>query len=300
MRTLICIGGPTASGKTGLAIRLAQLYSTEIISFDSRQIYSELNIGVARPAENELNLVKHHFIASHQIKSPINAGTYVELALDKLNRLFQKYETVIAVGGNGFYLQKLLEPMDEIPTVSSESKQFIASGFLANGIEWLRSYVQTHDPVQYESMDNRNPVRLQRVAEVIKQTGKPFSAFLKKKIDIRLPMDRTMRFALMPPRSVLYKRIDSRVEQMLSDGLVDEVKSLLVFKSLNALNTVGYKEIFDWIDGMSDFATAIESIKQNSRNYAKRQYTWFRNQGDWIAIEDEDIEQQINLIKNKI
>lgn len=297
---MICIGGPTASGKTRLAIELALIFGTEIVSFDSRQIYKEMEIGVARPTSAELAAVKHHLIASYSITEEVSAGKFADTSRALIKNIFADRDFVIAVGGNGFYLQKLLYPMDEIPAVTKEVKMYVESQEKESGMQWLQDYVRENDPKQFQAMDQQNPARLRRVAEVMAQTGKPFSSYLGKTRTVDLPVDRVLYFALMPERQRLYGRINNRVDVMIREGLVDEVKSLMQYKDLKAMNTVGYSEIFQYLEGSISLDRAIELIKQNSRNYAKRQYTWFRNQNDWFPIHADNIDQQIEIIKSKL
>ncbi|HQW11604.1 MAG TPA: tRNA (adenosine(37)-N6)-dimethylallyltransferase MiaA [Saprospiraceae bacterium] len=300
MKRLICIGGPTGCGKTDLAISLAESYKCEILSFDSRQLYTELSIGVARPTDSQLAAVRHHLISSQSIYDHFSVGDFVIEAKRVLGELFKKDDTVVAVGGTGFYLHKLLSPLDEIPAVPDHVREEIQFEFEVNGLPWLQEFVSTQDPVFYSMVDVQNHSRLQRAAEVIRSTGQPFSQFQKGNYSQHFTDIEVHKFALLPERTLLYDRINSRVEEMLQAGLEKEARELYKDKGLKALATVGYTELFDYFEGKTSLGVAIDKIKQHSRNYAKRQYTWFRNQGDWDPIYTTIIEQQTNQIKTKI
>lgn len=274
--TLIVIGGPTASGKTALAIEKALEYKTEIISFDSRQFYKEMSIGTAKPTDRELSQVKHHFIDNISIEEEWNAGIYERKAIEKLNELFLKNEYVVAVGGSGLYLNALLYGFDELPDKDENLRKELQEELEEKGIESLQGKIKILDPVYFEKGEIKNPHRLMRAIEVSTITGKPYSS-LKKSGTIERNFDYKI-YGIHHERDVLYQRINLRVDQMIKDGLVDEVKSLLPYRNHNALQTVGYKEIFEYLDGKSTLEEAIEKVKQNTRRYAKRQITWFKNQ----------------------
>jgi len=274
--TLIVIGGPTASGKTALAIEKALEYKTEIISFDSRQFYKEMSIGTAKPTPEELSQVKHHFIDTISIEEEWNAGIFERKAIEKLNELFLIHEYVVAVGGSGLYLNALLYGFDELPDKDENLRKQLQEELEEKGIEFLQEKIKILDPVYFEKGEIKNPHRLMRAIEVSTITGKPYST-LKKSGTIERNFEYKI-YGIHHEREKLYERINLRVDQMIKDGLVEEVKSLLPYRNHNALQTVGYKEIFEYLDGKSTLEEAIEKVKQNTRRYAKRQITWFKNQ----------------------
>jgi tRNA dimethylallyltransferase len=277
-KTLIVIAGPTAVGKTAVAIELAKLLKTEIISADSRQFYREMAIGTAKPNEDELSQAKHHFINSHSITDNFSVGDFEKQGLALLQDIFQKHDTAILVGGSGLYIKAICEGFDELPSASSEIRDRLNQAFNDKGISYLQGQLKDADPVYYNQVDLNNPQRLIRALEVFEATGKPFSSY-RKAITNRRPFH-TIKIGLDLPRDILYQRINQRVDAMIDQGLIEEVRSLLPFRHYNALNTVGYSELFDYIDGKTDLYTAIELIKQNTRRFAKRQLTWFRKDKD--------------------
>lgn len=273
-KTVIIIAGPTASGKTAAAIELARHFNTDIISADSRQCFKELNIGVARPSSEELNAVKHHFIASHSIHDTVNAAVFEQYALGKANELFSEHDIVVMAGGTGLYIKAFCEGMDEIPDVPDEIRQKIIAKYNEKGLEWLQKKVKKEDPKFYKTAEIQNPQRLMRALEVIKATGKSILKFRKGnkvKRDFRI-----IKIGLELPKEELHRNINARVDKMIDAGLVNEVKNLLPYRELNALRTVGYSEIFDHLDGKITLSEAAELIKKNTRQYAKRQMTWFK------------------------
>ncbi len=272
-KTLHIIAGPTASGKTSLAIRLAKELHTEIVSADSRQIFKEMNIGVARPSIIELESVKHHLIATWSIKEKYNVARYEQEALQIISSLFKKYDNVILVGGSGLYIDAIVEGIDYMPDISEETKKYVQHLFESKGITALQEKLQKYDPEYYNIVDKQNHRRLQRALEVCLQSNKPFSFFRKENKKQR---DFEINFlAIRREREDLINRINQRVDIMIEEGLVKEVKSLLEYRNLIALNTVGYKEIFDYLDNKTTLSQAIELIKIHTRQYAKRQMTWF-------------------------
>ncbi len=285
---LIVIAGPTASGKTAVAIELARHFKTEILSADSRQCYREMNIGVAKPLSGELSLVKHHFINSHSILDEVNAGVYEKYALMVLHTIFQKNNIAIMVGGTGLYIDALLNGIDEIPQVPDAVRKKIADSYKQFGVEWLQMQLKEKDPAIMETIDSQNPQRMMRALEIIEFTGKSIAAFQKKK-NTQREFD-TIKIALDWNRKTLYERINTRVDHMIAQGLVEEVKSLLPHQHLNALQTVGYKELFAYFNNTISLETAIEEIKKNTRRYAKGQITWFKNKDDfkWYNIHQPD------------
>lgn len=286
-KTVIIIAGPTAVGKTALAIDIALPYQTEIISADSRQCYKELNIGVARPSVTELQKLPHHFIASHSISDELTAVSFEEYALDKTKELFKKHDQVVMTGGTGLYIRTFCEGMDLIPEVPTEIRSRIQQQYESGGIDWLKSEIQSKDPQFYEKGEIHNPQRMMRALEVMETTGESILSFRKgerKQRDFNI-----IKIAIDLPREILYERINKRVEQMMASGLLDEVKSLKKYEKLNALQTVGYSELFDYLDGRSTLEEAVDLIKLHTRRYAKRQLTWFRREGDWTWFQPDDI-----------
>jgi tRNA dimethylallyltransferase len=289
-KTVIIIVGPTAVGKTAVAIELAKHFQTEIISADSRQCFKELNIGVARPSLEELQQVKHHFIASHSIHEEVNAASFEKYALEKINKLFQQQDTVIMVGGTGLYIKAFCEGLDEIPAVKDEIRTNINSKYKEEGLLWLQKEIKQKDPLFYEAGEIQNPQRVMRALEVVESTGQSILSFQKKekaKRDFRM-----IKIGLELPKEELHRHINARVDKMIEGGLLDEVESLLPFKHLNALQTVGYTELFKQLAGNAlpgDNQVSLKEtaalIKQNTRQYAKRQMTWFKKDAaiKWFA-----------------
>jgi tRNA dimethylallyltransferase len=277
-KTVIIIVGPTAVGKTAFAIEVARLLNTDIISADSRQCYKELNIGVAKPSTEALEQVKHYFINSHSIQEDVNAVVFEEYALKAVNEIFQVKDMAVMVGGTGLYIKAFCEGLDEIPPVDEEIRQRIIAEYEENGLEWLQNEIQKKDPGFWQSAEQQNPQRLMRALEVKESTGKSIGAFRTRGKQER-PF-KTIKIGLELPRETLYKRINARVDQMAAQGLVKEAKALIQFRHLNALQTVGYKELFENFDGSISLEKAIEEIKKNSRHYAKRQLTWFKRDAD--------------------
>jgi tRNA dimethylallyltransferase len=274
---LIIVQGPTASGKTSLAIALAKHYQTEIISGDSRQFYKEISIGTAKPTTLELNAIKHHLIDSHSIINELTAATYATEARKIVNALFKTKNEVVLVGGSGMFIDALTFGLDNIET-SSEIKLKLEERLQTEGLDALVKEVERLDPEFAAVVDKKNPVRIVRALEVIYSSGQKYSAQrkgFKNDLDCEI-----VRFSIQWERKKLYERINQRVDNMLLDGLLDEVKSVLQFRNLKSLNTVGYRELFDYFDGKMTLEEAIEKIKQHSRNYAKRQETWLKRYND--------------------
>lgn len=273
-KTVIIICGPTAVGKTSVAISLAKHFETEIISADSRQCFKELNIGVAKPSEEELMEVPHHFISSHSIQDEITAATFEQYALQKVNELFNKYDLVVMVGGTGLYIKAFCEGLDMIPEIDPAIRQKIVSSYEENGIAWLQGQLQEKDPLFSKEGEMLNPQRMMRALEVVESTGQSILSYRKKekqKRDFNI-----IKIGLELPKEKLYANINNRVDVMMKKGLLEEVKGLVPFKQLNALQTVGYTELFDHIEEKVSLEKAIEGIKTNTRHYAKRQMTWFK------------------------
>ncbi len=274
---LVCITGPTAVGKTAISIQLARYFETEILSFDSRQIYKELNIGTAKPTVEERKGILHHFIDEISVNTPFSAGDFQKQGLQRLKALFQKYTTVIAVGGTGLYLKALTEGLDVFPEINADLRKNLQEQYQNQGLAPLLKKLQELDFVTFQKIDKQNPQRVLRALEVCMQTGKPYSSFLQKN-DVKRDFN-VLKIGLNMPRNELYARINARVLNMIEQGLIQEVQELIEKNfdfSLNALNTVGYKEIYAHLNREYDLNTAISLIQQNTRHYAKRQLTWFR------------------------
>ena len=282
-KTLISIVGPTAIGKTELSIFLAEKLQTEILSADSRQFYKEMHIGTAKPDAEELAAAPHHFIGNLSAEQDYSAGQFEKDALDKLEELFQKHDTIIAIGGSGLYLKALWEGLDDFPEIPKSLRAELTAKYEAEGLEALAEQLKTLDPEFYKSAEIRNPQRVIRALEVTLHSGQPFSYFKKQKAQNR--DFRVLKIGLQMEREALYNRINTRVDKMLEAGLEEEARALYPKKQLNALQTVGYQEFFDYFDGAISREKAIELIKRNSRRYAKRQITWFRKVEDihWFS-----------------
>lgn len=281
-KTVIIICGPTAVGKTSVAISLAKHFQTEIISADSRQCFKELNIGVARPSVTELEEVPHHFIASHFISEEVNAASFEQYALQKVNELFKKHNVVIMVGGTGLYIKAFCEGLDEIPAIDPSVRKRITEEYEQKGLQWLQDEVKKKDPEFFAVGEIQNPQRMMRALEVVESTGQSILSFRKNerpKRDFNI-----VKIGLELSKEELHRNINRRVDKMIADGLVEEVRSLLAFRNLNALQTVGYSEIFEYLDGKVSLETAVEEMKKNTRQYAKRQMTWFKKDKEikWV------------------
>jgi tRNA dimethylallyltransferase len=266
--------GPTAVGKTNLSLELAKKYRTEILSADSRQVYRELSIGTAKPSPAELGDVAHHFINSHSITESYDAHQYGLDGLALIQKLFQHHDYLIVCGGSGLYVKALLEGFDDIPEVPGQIREHLTEQYMALGISWLQQQMKELDPNYYNRMDAQNPHRLIRALEVKIGTGESISSFQtaqKRELDFNV-----IKIGLELPREELYDRIDRRMDQMIADGLFEEAKAVYPFKEHQALQTVGYQEIFGFMDGKYDRDEAIRLLKRNSRRYAKRQLTWFK------------------------
>lgn len=281
--TLIVIAGPTASGKTEAAIKLAKRLNTVILSADSRQFYKEMTIGTAVPSPQELREVKHYFIQKISILNDYSVADYEKDALRLLDKLFKEHEQVLMVGGSGLYIDAVCNGIDPMPNISDGTLQKINRLYREGGLEALQKEVERLDPEYWAIVDQKNPRRLQRALEICYQTGQTFTSFRSKK-----PGERSFKiekYALQREKQDLYNRINQRVEVMLSRGLVDEARRLYPYRRRNALNTVGYKELFDYFDGKCNLMEAVEQIKLDTRHYAKRQMTWFRRDPEYQWIE---------------
>ncbi len=285
---MIIVAGPTAVGKTAVVIQLAKHFGTSVISADSRQCYKELNIGVARPSVQELAAVQHYFIASHSIHDEISAAGFEQYALQKAAELFRQNDKVIMVGGTGLYIKAFCEGLDMIPAVDPAIREQIISNYNSKGLTWLQKQVQQKDPAFYESGEIQNPQRMMRALEVMEGTGQSVLTFRrgeKAHRDFHI-----VKIGLELPKEELQQRIHTRVDQMMQAGQLEEVKRLVPYKHFNALQTVGYKELFAYLEGTIPLEKAIEQMKINTRQYAKRQMTWFKKDGEmkWFAPSQVD------------
>lgn len=285
-KRLIVIGGPTASGKTAFAIRLARHFGTAIISADSRQFYREMNIGTAKPTVEERAQAPHYFIDSLSIGQEYSVGDFERDALQLLEELFQQHDTAILAGGAGLYIKALCEGLDDFPEVPPEVRRAVEEEYRAKGLEFLQEEVSRTDPDYYREVDRQNPRRLIRAIAVFRAGGRPFSSFRTKNKKPRSFMP--IYLQLHWPRQELYRRIDQRVEQMMAAGLEAEARSLYPRRRLAALQAVGYQELFDHFDGATGKDEAIAMIRRNSRRYAKRQLTWYRRDGHWKLLRPEE------------
>lgn len=294
-KRIIVVTGPTAVGKTAVAIELAKYFQTEIISADSRQCFKELGIGVARPSEQELETIVHHFIASHSIHDEVTAVTFEQYALQKAKELFTQNNVIIMVGGTGLYIKAFCEGFDAIPEIEPLIRQQICDNYEKNGIRWLQNQLKEKDPAFYQSGEMKNPQRMMRALEVIESTGNSILFFRKgKKLKREFSIT---KIGLELPKDELVSRINRRVDKMMEEGLLHEVIGLSPYKSLNALQTVGYSELFNYLDGKISLEEAIERIKINTRQYAKRQLTWFRKDPEIKWFGPEDVKNIIEYIQ---
>lgn len=293
------LAGPTAVGKTSLSIQLAKRFKTEIISADSRQFYKEMDIGTAKPTEKEMDGVPHHFINSHNIQEDYNVGQFEKDALKLLEELFQKHDVVFVVGGSGLYVKALCEGIDDMPAIPTEIRQNLNAEFAQNGIGYLQKEVAQCDPEYFEVVDRQNPQRLIRALELYRATGKNMSYYRAQENLVDRPFN-IIKIGLERPRKELYDRINLRMDQMIAEGLFEEAEKLYPFKDLNALQTVGYSEIFGFLDGDYDREEAIRLLKRNSRRYAKRQMTWFKRDSEFVWFSAEDKDKVIDFLESKI
>ena len=294
---LIVVVGPTGSGKTALAVALAQHYGVPIISTDSRQFFRGMAIGTAQPTKEELAAAKHYFIADREVEDDNNCGRYEVEALELLDRLFQDNDYVVAVGGSGLYIQALCEGMDQLPEGDDVLRNELKERLESEGIETLAAQLRELDPEYADVVDIHNPARVMRALEVCIVTGRPYSEQRIGEHKER-PFD-IVKVGTDMPRDILYERINRRVDMMVDEGLIDEARSLYPKRHLNALQTVGYRELFDHFDGKYTMAEAIELIKRNSRRYAKRQMTWFRRDASIGWFSPDDLDDIIAFIDSK-
>jgi len=296
--TLIVILGPTGIGKTDLGVFLAQKLGTEIMSADSRQFYKELKIGTAVPSDDELAAAKHHFIGQLSIHDYYNASTFEFAAIDLLKELFEKKNNVLMVGGSGMYVDAVCKGIDDLPEIDQEIRTELEAKFQKEGIESLRVELKKLDPEYYDTVDLRNPKRILKGLEICMMTGKTYTSFrklIKKERDFNI-----LKIGLTMDREKLYKRIDKRVDLMVEQGLVEEAREFYPFKHLNSLNTVGYKELFAYLDGEYDLVKAVELIKRNSRRYAKRQLSWFKRDEEVNWFDRGNKEQILDFVNENI
>ncbi|WP_298425647.1 tRNA (adenosine(37)-N6)-dimethylallyltransferase MiaA [uncultured Kordia sp.] len=295
---LISIVGPTAIGKTALSIQLAQHFGTEIISCDSRQFFKEMAIGTAVPSQEEQNAANHHFIQHISIFDEYNVGQFEKDAIAKLDELFQRHNIVVMVGGSGLYVDAVLKGLDDFPKVDPQIREDLNQQLTTKGITSLQQQLQELDPVYYKKVAKENPHRLIRALEICIGSGKPYSSFLKAEMTQR--NFTSIKVGLTADREIIYDRINRRVDIMMNEGLLKEAKALYKHKSLNALQTVGYRELFSYFDGDFTLDFAISEIKKNTRRFAKRQGTWFRRDTNtsWFDYQEEvsNIIDQINIL----
>jgi tRNA dimethylallyltransferase len=292
VKTVIILTGPTASGKTELAMELARHFQTSIVSADSRQCYRELNIGVAKPSQGQLSEIPHAFINSHSISEEVNAAIFESLAIAFCDEVFANHDVVVMCGGSGLYIKAFREGLDEIPVVDEAIRKQIQSSYQENGLSWLKDSVRKSDPVFYATGEMTNPQRMMRALEVVQSTGRSIITFRNRQKKQR-PF-RILEFAIRLPRKELYARINERVDKMMDQGLLDEVVSLLPDQHLNALQTVGYSELFDYLRGKSRLQDSVKMIKQNTRHYAKRQITWLNKNEQLVWLDDDFLEKILN------
>ncbi len=297
-KTLIVIAGPTGVGKTSVAIKLAKHFKTEIVSSDSRQIFKELTIGTAIPAKEELEQVKHHFIHSHSIHNNYNASRYENEALELLEILFQKYNTVVLAGGSMLYIDAICKGIDTMPDADPEIRAELKSRLETEGIESLRTQLKKLDPEYYQIVDLKNQARIIHALEICLMTGKTFTSF-RSNPNKKRPFE-IIKIALNTDRAELHDRINRRVDKMVKDGLEKEARNVYPYKYLTALNTVGYREWFNYFDGEISREEAIELIKRNSRRYARKQLTWFRKDETVNWFDPDQVEEIIAFVEHQI
>lgn len=297
-KSLIVIAGPTAIGKTAQSIAIAKQLNCPVISADSRQFFKEMSIGTAKPTQEEMQGVPHYFIDSHSITEEYNVGKFETDVLALLEQLFKTNNQVILVGGSGLYIDAVCRGFDDLPEAEPEIRERINALYESKGIEGLQALLKELDPAYYDKVDLNNRQRMGRALEVCITTGKPYSELRKGKTVKR--NFKTTKIGLNIAREALYTRINKRVDDMMEKGLLEEVRSLLPHKNLNALQTVGYKELFHYLEGGTDLAIAVEAIKQNTRRFAKRQLTWFRKDEEMKWFEPGEVEKVMKYIKEKL
>ena len=298
-KSIITIVGPTGIGKTDLSIFLAKSLKSEIISADSRQFYKEIPIGTAAPSKNELNHIKHHFIHNKSIKENYSVGEFEMEALSKIKTLHEKYNTLIVVGGSGLYINSILYGLNDFPKIDSKVRMDLNKDLKDNGIEFLQNELKNNDALSYSKIDIKNPHRLIRALEIFRGTGSTYSSFInnskKQKREFKI-----INIGLTADRKIIYDRINKRVDKMIENGLIKEAQMVYKHKDLNALKTVGYKELFEYLSGKCTLDKAIDEIKKNTRRFAKRQITWFKKQEDTTWFDYKEPYKNILLhVKNK-
>lgn len=297
--TLVVVAGPTAVGKTALCVRLAQHLQTVVVSADSRQFFRELSIGTAKPTPNEMQGVPHYFIDSHSITEDYNAGRFEVDCLALLKQLFQRHAVVILTGGSGLYLQAVTEGFDVMPAIAPTVRTGLQQELTAHGLAPLVAELLATDPVTYARLDHQNPQRVLRALEVTRGTGQPFSSFHAQNNAPQRSFQ-TLKIALTRERAELYARIDERVDEMLAAGLLAEVQSVAAYRQHNALQTVGYQELFDFLDEKQDWPETVRLLKRNTRRYAKRQLTWLRRDPAYHWLQPDEAETQIELLLTQL
>jgi len=296
---LVSVVGPTAVGKTALAIEIAKYFNTEIVSADSRQFYREMNIGTAKPDKEELAQVKHHFIDSHSIKSHYSVGMYEKEVLVLLDELFQRHDVVVLVGGSGLFFKAIWDGFDEMPAVDLDLRASLNRWFEEEGLEPMLKELKEKDPEYFGLVDQQNHQRVTRALEVIRSSGETFTSFRKgKTVSNRNFVN--LKFGLNMDREILFDRINKRMDLMIDAGLFEEAEALFPYKDHNALQTVGYTEIFNYLDGKYDREEAVRLLKRNSRRYAKRQLTWFRKDEEIKWYQPNESERIIRLIEDSL
>lgn len=297
-KTVIIIAGPTASGKTALSLQLAAHFKTDIISADSRQCFKELSIGVAKPTVAELQQAHHYFINSHSITENVNAQSFEQYALNAVNEIFIKNDVAIMVGGTGLYIKAFCEGLDEIPEVDDAIRKKIIDHYNEYGLQWLQNEVQKNDPAFWNVAEQQNPQRLMRALEVFLSTKKSITSF-RTNTKIDRPF-RIIKIGIDLPKERLHENINHRTDEMIRMGLMGEVNQLISYKHLNALQTVGYSEMFEYLEGKTSLSEAIELIKIHTRQYAKRQMTWFRKDKEIIWVNTSDVAYSFSGLVNRL
>ncbi len=297
-KLLVVIAGPTAIGKTEVAISIAKKFNTEILSADARQLYKEMEIGTAKPSAEQLHEVKHHFINKLSITEDYNAGQYEIDALKTLEKIYANKDIAIMVGGSGLYINAVCNGFDSMPDANEFIRKELAEELQNKGLQSLQEELLQIDPTYYQEVDLANPIRIMRALEVYRITGKPYSLF-RLKVKKERPF-KIIKIGLKMDRKILYQRIDDRVDVMINKGLEEEVKTLLPYKDRNALHTVGYKEWLDYFDGKNHQEWVVPMIKQNTRHYAKRQMTWFNKDEEIQWFQPEEVEQIIAYVQSQI
>jgi tRNA dimethylallyltransferase len=298
VKTLISIVGPTAVGKTAITIQIGDKFNAEVISADSRQFYKEMSIGTAKPSQEELNSIPHHFISSHSILDNLSAGDFEKEALKKINDLFQQHDVLLLVGGSGLFVNAVVDGLDDLPKAKEGVREALNLIYKEKGLHFIQEKLKEIDLAYYNEVDISNPQRIIRAIEVFETTGVPFSHWRKNKKTER--NFRTLSIGLEMDRVLLYERINLRVDDMMNAGLLKEAESLYKCKHLPALQTVGYSELFDYIEGKCSLEEAVSKIKQNSRRYAKRQMTWFKRNPTTAWFDPNELKAIINHIESNL